>query len=450
MTAVLVGSDAADWSELLELATFQGGFNATIVTIGTMMLGISAGVVGVFALLRRRALVADALSHATLPGIAIAFMASILLGGDGRSLPLLLAGAAVSGVAGVLAIQALGRWTRLREDASIAIVLSVSFGIGVVLLSWIQSNEPSSSAGLDHFIYGRTASMLPGDAWTMSLLAVVTVTLTTTLRREFGLVCFDRDFAISTGWPVGLIDLLMLGLVVLVTVAGLQAVGIVLVVAMIVIPPVAARFWTDRLRVLLVLSGTLGGLGGWFGAVISAGLPNQPAGAVIVLTTGAVFAISMFLAPRRGVIAIALRRFALRIRMEGDHVLEAAWDHAADRGIDHPRLEVDMLRRIARERGWTPLFNRLVRMALHRSRMIMKTSAGSIELTPSGRRRGATVARNHLLWERYLTTHADVAPNHVDWSVDQVEHVLSAELVASLEEALVAEGVDVPPRESSP
>ena len=450
MTTAPVGSNTADWLEFLELATFRGGVNATIVTVGTMMLGIAAGVVGVFALLRRRSLVADALSHATLPGIAIAFMISILLGGDGRSLPLLLAGAAASGVAGVLAIQALGRWTRLREDASIAIVLSVFFGAGVVLLSWIQANEPSSSAGLDHFIYGRTASMLPSDAWTMVLLAIVTVTLTTTLRREFGLACFDRDFAVSTGWPVGLIDLAMLGLVVLVTVAGLQAVGIVLVVAMIVIPPVAARFWTDRLWVLLVLSGTLGGVGGWFGAVISAGFPNQPAGAVIVLSTGAVFAISMLLAPRRGVVAIALRRFALRIRMESDHVLEAAWDHAGGQGTSSPNLDPDMLQEIARDRGWTRVFKGCVRLSLRRSRMIEMTTEGTVRLTAAGRRRGATVARNHLLWEQYLTTHADVAPNHVDWSVDQVEHVLSTELVTSLEETLVAEGVEIPPRETSP
>ena len=352
MTAVSDGSNTADWSELLELATFQGGFNATIVTVGTTMLGIAAGVVGVFALLRRRSLVADALSHATLPGIAIAFVVSIVLGGDGRSLPALLTGAAASGVAGVLAIQALGRWTRLREDAAIAIVLSVFFGAGVVLISWIQANESSSSAGLDHFIYGRTASMLPRDAWTMVLLAVATVSLTVTLRREFGLTCFDRDFAVSTGWPVGMIDLAMLGLVVMVTVAGLQAVGIVLVVAMIVIPPVAARFWTDRLWVLLLLSGTLGGLGGWFGAVVSAALPNQPAGAVIVLTTGAVFVISMFLAPRRGVFAVAMRRLALRVRMEGDHVLEAAWDRSRDRGTSSAEIPAVMIDGISGERGY--------------------------------------------------------------------------------------------------
>ena len=121
-----------------------------------------------------------------------------------------------------------------------------------------------------------------------------------------------------------------------------------------------------------------------------------------------------------------MRRFVLRIRMEGDHVLEAAWDRARDRGISSsPDIEEGMIAGLAGERGWSPLFDRFVRASLRRSGMIEKTAGGMTRLTRAGRRRGATVARNHLLWERYLTIHADVAPNHVDWSVDQVEHVLS-------------------------
>ena len=136
--------------------------------------------------------------------------------------------------------------------------------------------------------------------------------------------------------------------------------------------------------------------------------------------------------------------------MEGDHVLEAAWDRAGERDVSSsPDIEEGVIAGLARRRGWSPLFERLVRASLRRSGMIERTPGGTPRLTESGRRRGATVARNHLLWERYLTTHADVAPNHVDWSVDQVEHVLSPELVTNLEETLVAEGVDLPPREPS-
>lgn len=441
-----MSTTTATAGEILRIATLQGGYNAAVVTVGTTMLGVAAGVVGVFALLRRRSLVADAMSHATLPGIAIAFLSSVALGGTGRSLPLLLAGAAASGVVGVLAIQAIVRHSRIREDAAIGIVLSVFFGAGVVLLSWIQANAPSSSAGIDHFIYGRTASMLAQDAILMTVLAAVCVASTLLLRKEFVLACFDPDFARSTGWPVGVIDLLLLGLVVLITVAGLQAVGIVLVVAMLVIPPVSARFWSNRLWVVLLLAGILGGIGGWSGAVLSASLPRQPAGAVIVLSSGAIFLVSLLLAPVRGVLPEWRRRRRLRLRIEGDHLLEAAFEADPRRGDKPTPIATDLIDRIAQTRSWTPAFRRKVIRDLSREARLI--AGPDPALTPGGHRRGATVARNHRLWEQYLVTHADIAANHVDWSVDQVEHILSADLISSLETALEARGIVVPPVDS--
>ena len=441
-----LAATVADWSEVFRLATFQGGLNATTVTVGTLLLGIAAGVVGVFALLRRRSLVADALSHATLPGLVIAFVAAVALGGDGRSLPVLLAGATASGVLGVLAIQGIGRWTRLREDAAIAIVLSVFFGAGIVGLSWIQANSSSSAAGIDHFIYGRTASMLPSDAITMAVLAFVTVVAAILFRREFGLNCFDRGFARSTGWKTDLLDIGILGLVVTVTVAGIQAVGIVLVVAMLVIPPVSARLWTDRLWILLILSGGLGGAGGWFGAVVSASLPDSPAGAVIVLSMGAIFVVSLLLAPRRGVVGVAASRLAMRLRMEADHLLEAMWELEAEESDPAP-FDRERFDSMASERGWSRVFRLALVAMLRINRRIVRTRDARFVATQRGRRRGATVARNHRLWERYLVLHADVAASHVDWAVDQVEHVLSPELVATLERTLRDEGIDLPAAE---
>ncbi|MEE2972453.1 MAG: iron chelate uptake ABC transporter family permease subunit [Planctomycetota bacterium] len=443
-------NDIAGLAEILRIATLQDGYNAAVVTVGTTMLGVAGGVVGVFALLRRRSLVADAMSHATLPGIAIAFLASVALGGDGRSLPVLLSGAAISGIVGVLAIQTIVRHSRIREDAAIGIVLSVFFGAGVVLLSWIQANVPSSSAGIDHFIYGRTASMLAEDALVMTVLAAICVASSLLLRKEFVLACFDPDFARSTGWPIGTIDLLLLALVVIVTVAGIQAVGIVLVVAMLVIPPVSARFWSNRLARVLLLAGVLGGIGGWAGAVISASLPRQPAGAVIVLTSGSIFLASLLWAPVRGVLPAWRRRRRLRLRVEGDHLLEAAFEANPRCDVDRSPIAHDLVAHLSRTRAWTAGFRRRVFRDLRREGRIVVSP--ELALTPRGHRRGATVARNHRLWERYLVTHADIAANHVDWSVDQVEHVLSADLISSLEAALAAEGVTIPPvdEESTP
>lgn len=428
--------------EIFETLTLRAGYNTSVVLIGATLLGLAAGVIGVFALLRKRSLVTDALSHATLPGIALAFLTAVGLGFEGRSLPVLLIGAAATGVLGVLCIQALLRFTRLHEDAAIGIVLSVFFGAGVVGLSYIQKNAPGGAAGLNAFIYGQTAAMRASDAALMGGIALVAVLAAILMLKELALVCFNDAFARVDGWPVSLIDLLMMALVVLVTVAGLQAVGLILVVAMLIIPPVAARFWTERLWVLIVLAGLIGALSGYLGATVSALLPRKPAGAVIVLTCGCVFAVSLLAAPARGLIAAGLRRVRLRVRIAGEHLLEAGFERAR-RSPRGAALGKDDIVRIARLRAW-PAWLRPMLMWWLRRRGFIRAGGGGLELTDAGRERGARVSRNHRLWEQYLIAYADVAPSHVDWSVDQVEHVLSEDLVRELEAALARRGIEVP------
>jgi manganese/zinc/iron transport system permease protein len=429
-------------SEILETLTLRAGYNTNIVIIAATLLGLAAGIIGVFALLRKRSLVTDALSHATLPGIGLAFLTAVALGAEGRSLPVLLVGAAVTGAVGVLCIQAILRFTRLHEDAAIGIVLSVFFGAGVVALSYIQANAPAGAAGLNDFIYGQTAAMQVRDALIMGAIALAAVLATILLLKEFALVCFNDAFARVDGWPVSLIDLLMMALVVIVTVAGLQAVGLILVVAMLIIPAVAARFWTQRLSLLVLLAGVIGALSGYTGSVVSALLPRKPAGAIIVLTAGALFAVSLVAAPAQGVLASLIRRLRLRLRIAGEHLLEAAWERTR-RADAPPGLSADELDALARLRGWSAWFRPLVLLTLRLEGRIRR-EGGALRLTPAGAERGARVSRNHALWEQYLTSYADVAPSHVDWSVDQVEHVLSDELVRELEAELKRKGVSIP------
>ncbi len=433
-----VTDDLPGFDRIIETLSFHAGYNTNLVLAGTTLLGFAAGIIGVFALLRKRSLMTDALSHATLPGIAIAFIAASMLGIDGRSLPVLLFGAAMSGTIGVLCIQAILRWSRLSEDAAIGIVLSVFFGAGIVGLSYIQVNVPRGSAGINSFIYGQAATMQPSDVLMMVAIALIAVIATLLLLKEFALVCFNDAFARVDGWPVGVIDLLMMALVVIVTVAGLQAVGLILVVAMLIIPAVAARFWTERLWLLVITAGVIGALSGYLGSAVSALLPRKPAGAVIVLSSGALFAVSMLVAPARGVIAATFRRLRLRLRIAGDHVLAQAHErHTND-------LPIAAMQRLGQTRGWSMLFRRFVLLSLRWTGMITAGDADSITITERGRARGARVSRNHALWEQYLISHADIAPSHVDWSVDQVEHVLSDQLVAQLEAELATRGVTIP------
>jgi manganese/zinc/iron transport system permease protein len=430
------------WGEAVSVLTFRAGYNTSVVVLATTLLGVAAGIVGVFALLRKRSLMADALSHATLPGIGLAFVVVTAMGGPGRSLPVLLAGATVTGVLGVWCIQWLLRHTRLGEDASIGLILSVFFGAGAVILSVIQTLSTGNAAGLTHFIYGQAAAMSATDAWLMGGIAGLAVLAAALLSKEFALVSFNDAFAEVDGWPVSRIDLLMMALVVMVTVAGLQAVGLILVVAMLIVPAVAARFWTDRLWVFIVLAAGIGGLSGYLGATVSALLPRKPAGAVIVLTAGAIFAASMVVAPRRGVAAAAWRRVRVRLGIATDHLVEMAYLSGRS------RVDAESLKTLKRRRAWRAWLTAMVRLQVRR-RGLGRLSRDEFIASDAGVARGRQVARNHRLWEQYLISYADIAPSHLDWTVDQVEHVLSEGLVAELEAALRRRGVAVPDGEGA-
>lgn len=423
-----------DWPSLeriVQTLTLQAGYNTTLVLIGTTLLGVAAGTVGAFALLRKRSLMGDALSHASLPGIAGAFIFAAAFGLAGKSLLVLLTGAAITGVLAVVTVQLMVRHTRLTEDAAIGVVLSVFFGAGVVLLSYIQNMSTGDQAGIATFIYGQTAAMNARDAMLMGAVAIAAVAGAALLLKEFALVCFDEDFAAVQGWPVSFIDLLMMALIVLVIVVGLQAVGLILVVAMLIIPAAAARFWTDKLGRMTTVAACIGGVSGYLGAGASALFPRLPTGSVIVLIAGLLFVISMALAPKRGVAANVIRAIRVKLKVASDHMLVDTLQ-LESKGVDDSTVSA---RGRMQERAWSRPNASVIRTWLA-WRGLLKRTAGSMALTPAGETRARQILRTRRLWELYLVTFADVAPSHVDWSADLVEHVLPRQLVDELEAAL--------------
>ncbi|TDK46271.1 metal ABC transporter permease [Antarcticimicrobium luteum] len=317
------------------------GYNATLVAIGATLLGISAGGTGTFLFLRKRALVSDAISHATLPGVGLAFIVMVALGGDGRNLIGLLAGSAVSAWVGLLCLSWLTRRTRLAEDAAIGAVLSVFFGFGIVLLTVIQTMGSGRQAGLESFLLGATAGMLRADALVIALGGALALALIVLLRRPLTLVAFDPDYATARGLPVHRLDLALMGLVMAVTVVGLKIVGLILIVALLIIPPVAARFWTERAGTVALLAGLFGGLSGYVGAAVSAAAPGLPTGPIIVLVSFAIFALSLLFAPGRGVLAALLRHLRYRRRV---HLRQGLLALAQDQPI-YERLTLRLLAR---------------------------------------------------------------------------------------------------------
>ncbi|MFP4509672.1 MAG: metal ABC transporter permease [Spirochaetaceae bacterium] len=416
-------------------------YNTRVVMFGTVMLGVAGGVVGVFLLLRRRALLADTVSHASLPGVAAAFIIIMALGGNPRSLPLLMLGALVSGVLGMVSVLFISRFTRLTQDAALGIVLSTFFGLGVALLGIIQRMRGAPASGLDSFIYGRTASMIRADAILIGVAAVVVVVLTGMLFKEFRLLTFDSGFASGDGWPVGRLDTILMTLVVSVTVIGLQAVGIILIIAILVLPAATARFWTNRLWILVLLSAFIGALGAYTGTAISAVVPQMPAGAVIVGSLGSVFVVSMLFGTSRGVFHEAFAHRAMVRRTLKQNLLRALLEYEEAGGS---RDADEQMRYLTAARGWTLReLNRAFRM-LQRDRSVYRAPDGSWLFTTSGSVKAARVTRNHRLWEVYLLEHADTAPAHVDQGADFIEHVLGEELVAELEAALPRFGRTLP------
>ncbi len=267
------------------------------VALGTALLGVVSGTLGAFAYLRRQSLMGDAISHAALPGVVLAFMLTGLKG------PLvLMTGAAVTGVAGVLLVLAVVNNTRLKQDAALGIVLSVFFGFGLMLLSFLQQNPDARQAGLNHFLFGQAATLLARDVWVMALFGGGALTLTLLCWKEFKLLSFDRDFGATLGFPMQRLEVLITLLLVVAIVIGLQAVGVVLMSAMIVAPAAAARQWTDRLGVMVALSAFFGAVAGVVGTVLSTLGSGLATGPVIVLCISAIAVFSLLFAPRRGVV----------------------------------------------------------------------------------------------------------------------------------------------------
>lgn len=283
------------------------------VALGSATLGIVSGALGSYALLRRQSLLGDAISHAALPGIALAFLLT------GSKLPwVLILGAAAAGWLATILVMTVTQTTRIKYDSALGITLSVFFGFGLVLLTFIQKRPDATQAGLDRFLFGQAAALVARDVWTMGLLGAAALLLTALFRKEFKLLAFDPEFGKTLGFPMRGLDVLLTTLLVVAIVIGLQTVGVVLMSAMIIAPAAAARQWTDRLGLMVALSALFGALAGVSGAVLSSSAANLPTGPMIVLCVSAIVIVSLFFAPNRGLFGRWLRawRNSRRLRLE--------------------------------------------------------------------------------------------------------------------------------------
>lgn len=398
-------------SELLAALALQAGYNTTLVSAGAALLGAAAGMVGSFVLLRKRSLVSDAVSHATLPGLALAFIVVAALTGDGRSIPALMAGATISAGLGLLAVEWIPRRTRLTEDVAIGAVLSAFFGLGVVLMTVVQALGTGGQAGLSGYLLGSTAGMLRSEAEAIAVAGGLAALAVVALRRPFTWVCFDPDYAAARGLDVRRTDLAMMGLVLAVTVIGLRVAGLVLIVALMIIPPVAARFWTERSERLVVVAAGLGAASAFVGVAVSAAGPGLPTGAVIVLVAFALFVASMLASPVRGVLAQVVGRAALHVRV-------------------HRRQGLLALARD--ERILDPATLRVLRRAGH-------IRADGVP-TPEGLAAAEAEAREEARWTLFRRLHPEQAEIHAHQGLEPLSRVVPPDVLAELDRRLAPSG----------
>ena len=323
----------------MDLAQFLSDFTVQNVLAGAILLGVSSGTLGVFAVLRGQSLLGDALSHATLPGVALGF----LLTGT-RNLGAITAGALVSGSLAALFVLLLVRNTRLKNDAALGSALSIFFALGVILLTYVQQSGASSQAGLDSFLFGQAAAILRSDLPLLAGLTVLLLALVLLLWKEFKLITFDPQFGRTLGLPVATLETLLTIAIALAIVIGLQLVGVVLMSAMLVAPAVAARQWSRRMEGMAVSSALFGATAGVIGSLISAAGRGLSTGPLIVLAATALVIVSLLFAPERGIVWAWLRAARQGREFRRRRLLETMFGLAVDHEDPGYRIEEGMLR----------------------------------------------------------------------------------------------------------
>ncbi|MBX2966577.1 MAG: metal ABC transporter permease [Cyclobacteriaceae bacterium] len=419
-------------NSLVEFLSFTDP-NVRYVAFGSVLLTASSAIVGSFTFLNKKSLVGDAIAHAVLPGICLGF----LLAGTKNPVAL-IAGAFITGWISLVLVEFITTKTRIKEDTAIGLILSVFFGIGILMLTVIQKSGNAAQSGLDHFLFGKAAALTGNDLVTFGIVAIVLIAIVLVLFKEFSLLAFDKDYARSIGLPVKRIELILTSLIVLAVVIGIQAVGVVLMAAILITPAAAARFWTDKISVMFLLASLFGAISGLSGAFISYTAPAMPTGPWIVIVISTIAFISFFLAPRRGVISRFVRQANIRKTINDENVLKILYQLGEEnQNFTIPRLPDEIIsKRFYDTQVLVSILKRL-----HRHGYVDKNE-NRWALTEEGRNRAQRIVKIHRLWELYLTTYMHIAPDHVHEDADTIEHLLTPELEERLEQQLGYPKVD--------
>ncbi len=401
--------------------------NVRWVVIAVTLICTSASVVGCFTFLRKRALIGDAISHAILPGICLAFMIA-----QTKNPLILLTGAFVSGWVGILTIDLIVERSKIKTDAALGLVLSVFYGVGILLLTVIQSSGNAAQSGLDKFLFGKAAAMTRDDILVFTIFGLLLLIIVLALFNAFKLISFDRDFAVAKGFPVRRLEFTLSVLTVLAIAIGIQAVGVVLMAAFLIAPAAAARYWTNQLGVMVFLAVAFSVASGLVGTYVSYVVTNMPTGPWIVTVMSVLTVVSVVIGRQRGVLYrwLQQRRNGRKILRENIlkclyHLGEADGNFAAMR----TQQEIQQRRGIR-----LPQLKKGLKIL--RNKDLVNLQDGQAGLTPEGVSQGAQITKIHRLWELYLTQYMQLPADHVHDDAEAIEHIITPEIERELESQL--------------
>ena len=302
------------------------------ISIGTIVLGAVCGMLGCFAVLRKQSLLGDAISHAALPGIALAFL---IMGTKDNNI--LLLGALASGLLGAFWIKSIISKTHIKSDTALGLILSLFFGFGMLLISYIQKQPNANQAGLENYLFGQAATLLESDVWFMTIVTSICLLILLLFWKEFKLLLFDTDYTKTLGFNIKFLDMLITSFIVVAIILGLQTVGVVLMSAMLLAPAAAARQWTNSLAIMVTIAACFGASSGLIGTAISASHQNLSTGPVIVLVATCFVLISFVFSPSRGLLFRELRFWKNRNDLKLYKTLTFMYDIAKTHSdISHP------------------------------------------------------------------------------------------------------------------
>lgn len=423
--------DVADTNVMEQVGRFFSFRDPSVryAVFGSVILGLCCGLLGSFIVVRKLSLMGDALSHAVLPGVALGFLWNM-----SKDPIAIFIGATIAGLLGTFVVGLITQTTRLKEDTALGMVLASFFAVGISLVTMMQKLPTGNKSGIDKFLFGQASAIGAGDIRLMSIVAVVVLIILIVFYKEFLVSSFDAAFARVTGIRVRLFHHLLMLLLAFSVVIALQAVGVVLVSAMLITPAATAYLMTDRMHRMLIYSSLIGITCGVVGAFLSFLGNNLPTGPLMVLATSLVFAAAFFFSPRHG---LATRWWMHRSRSQSvgrENTLKAVYHVLEREGFGREGVT---LTELAQQRKQTLESVQAEVGALRRHGLAtLPGSAETVYLTPQGLQVAKGIVRNHRLWELYLTNAADYAADHVHDDAEKIEHVLGEDLVRRLEKQL--------------